>query len=143
MNRRIRDIVKDQAILTATADLSVREATRRMAAAKVGAIMITGTEGKLTGIFTERDALVKVLANGVDPDKTTLAQVMTSDPTTASTDKPLCYALHMMYDGGFRHVPVVDNGVPVGMISARDALGPEMVEFEAEIAQRQSITELL
>ncbi|BAL24373.1 cyclic nucleotide-binding/CBS domain-containing protein [Azoarcus sp. KH32C] len=143
MNRKIRDIVKDQAILTATADLSVREATRRMADAKVGAIMITAKGGKLAGIFTERDALVKVLANGVDPDKTTLAQVMTSDPTTANADKNLGYALHMMYDGGFRHVPVVDNGVPVGMISARDALGPEMVEFEAEIAQRQSITELL
>ena len=49
-----------------------------------------------------------------------------------------------MFEGGFRHMPVVDdNGRPVGMVSSRDALGPEMVAFEAEIERRNDISELL
>lgn len=140
--RKIRDVITDQTILTTPGDLSVREATRRMAATRVGSIMITD-DGKLTGIFTERDALVRVIAAGLDPETTTLGQVMTADPITASPEIPLGHALHMMYEGGFRHVPVVEDGRPVGMISARDALGLEIVAFEGELKRRETITELL
>lgn len=141
-SRTIREVIHNQSILTAPGDLSVREATRRMAAARVGAIMIT-RDAHLIGIFTERDALVRVLAKGLDPDSTRLEEVMTRDPQTTRAELSLGQALHLMYDGGFRHVPVVDNGVPVGMISARDALGPELVAFETELQQREAITELL
>lgn len=140
--RKIRDVITDQTILTTPADLSVREATRRMAATGVGSIMITD-DGRLTGIFTERDALIRVLAAGLDPEITTLGQVMTADPVTASPEIPLGHALHMMHEGGFRHVPVVEDGRPVGMISARDALGLEIVAFEGELQRRETITELL
>jgi len=140
--RKIRDVITDQTILTTPADLSVREAARRMVATGVGSIMIT-VDGKLTGIFTERDALIRVLAAGLDPETTTLAQVMTAAPITASPEIPLGHALHMMYEGGFRHVPVVEDGRPVGMISARDALGLEIVAFESELQRRESISELL
>ncbi|NMG75527.1 CBS domain-containing protein [Aromatoleum diolicum] len=140
--RKIRDVITHQTILTASADLSVREAARRMAATRVGSIMITDG-GTLAGIFTERDGLVRVLAAGLDPETTTLAQVMTSTPITASPESPLGHALHMMNEGGFRHVPIVENGRPVGMVSARDALGPEIVAFEGELQQRETITELL
>ena len=140
--RKIREVIKNQSILTAPADLSVREAARRMAAAKVGAIMITD-DGKLAGIFTERDCLVRILASGLDPEKTSLSQVMTAKVITATPDIPLGHALHIMYEGGFRHVPIVEDGRPVGMVSARDALGPELVAFEGELQQRETITELL
>lgn len=140
--RKIRDVIEHQTILTAPADLSVREAARRMTGAKVGAIMIT-VDDKLTGIFTERDCLVRVLAAGINPEVTTLAQVMTATPHTASPETPLGHALHLMYEGGFRHVPIVEDGRPVGMVSARDALGPEIVAFEGELQQRETITELL
>ena len=49
----------------------------------------------------------------------------------------------MMYDGGFRHIPIVDNGRPIGMVSARDALGHELVAFEVELERRDAITDLL
>ena len=66
---------------------------------------------------------------------------MTSHPVTISADKPLGHALHLMFEGGFRHVPVVRNGKPVGVVSARDALGSEMLEFESELRQRDDIAE--
>lgn len=141
-SRPISQLVLNQRILTGPATLTVAEAAARMREAKVGAFMVVG-DSRLVGIFTERDALYRVLAEGRDPQRTTLAEVMTADPTTIAADKPFGHALHMMYERGFRHVPVVDDGRPVGMVSARDALGPEMEQFEAELIEREHITEIL
>lgn len=140
--RRIRDVIRDQKILVGEAGMTVRDAARRMTGAHVGAIMIC-RDGRLVGIFTERDALVRVLAAGLDPDSTQLDQVMTDHPLAVTPDTLLGHALHLMHDGGFRHVPVVENGEPVGMVSARDALGIEMVAFEDELHRRDIITQVL
>ena len=65
---------------------------------------------------------------------------MVADPQTIRADKPLAYALHMMAEGGFRHVPVVDDlGAPVGMVSARDALGQDIVDLERELRRQESL----
>jgi CBS domain-containing protein len=140
--RRIREVIEEQAILTAPGNVSVLEATQRMAEQHVGSVMITES-GRLVGIFTERDALKRVLAAGLDPTRTRLADVMTRHPQTVTPDVVLGHALHLMFEGGFRHVPVVEDGRPVGMISARDALGPELVAFEQELHQREVISQLL
>lgn len=140
--RKIGEVVNGQTIVTADKTLSVLEASRRMAAAHVGAIMVVDNE-QLIGLFTERDALNRVLAAGLDPATTALADVMTANLQTIQPDRPLGHAMHLMFDGGFRHVPVVDNGRAIGMISARDALGMEMVAFEAELEKRSSIAEIL
>ena len=141
-NRPVRQLVNNQRILTASATMSVVEAAAAMREAKVGAIMVLSGP-RLAGIFTERDALYRVLAAGKDPKRTTLADVMTVSPTTIGPDMPFSHALHIMYDRGFRHVPVVENGRPIGMVSARDALGPEMEQFEEELREREHITEIL
>jgi CBS domain-containing protein len=141
--RKISQIIRNQRILTAPASVTVRQACRQMVNHRVGAVMVVDQDGRLTGIFTERDALARVLAVGLDPDTTLLEAVMTAQPTTISPERPLGHALHLMYDGGFRHVPVVENGRPVGMVSARDALGPELAAFENELEQRELITALL
>lgn len=141
-NRSIREIIAHQKILSAPETMTVREAAIRMAEAKVGAMLILD-HGKLTGIFTERDMLNRVVAKRLDPDATPLSQVMTSDPRTISADKPLAHALVMMDEGGYRHVPVMDNDQPVGMVSARDALGAELIEFENELQRREHLTEIM
>ena len=141
-NRSIREIIAHQKVLSAPDTMTVREAAIRMAEAKVGAMLILD-HGKLTGIFTERDMLNRVVAKRLDPDATPLSQVMTSDPRTISADKPLAHALVMMDEGGYRHVPVMDNGQPVGMVSARDALGAELIEFENELQRREHLTEIM
>jgi CBS domain-containing protein len=141
-NRPVSQLVKNQRILTATATMSVADAAAAMRDARVGAIMVLSGP-RLAGIFTERDALYRVLAAGKDPKRITLGEVMTADPTTIAADKPFGHALHLMYERGFRHVPVVENGLPIGMVSARDALGPEMEQFEAELREREHLTEIL
>ncbi|WP_407277783.1 CBS domain-containing protein [Aromatoleum evansii] len=140
--RKISEVIAGRPILTGPADLTVSEAARLMAAAKVGSIMLT-EGGRLIGIFTERDALVRVLAAGLAPQVTPVAHAMTTHVMTATPEMPLGHALHLMFEGGFRHVPVVSDGRPVGMVSARDALGPELVEFEGELLQREAIAEVL
>jgi CBS domain-containing protein len=141
-NRPVRELIQGQQVLSAPASITVAEAARRMKAAKVGALMVV-VDDDLVGLFTERDALYRVLAAGLDPAKTTIAAVMSSNLRTISPDRPFAHALHLMYDGGFRHVPVVENGKPVGMVSARDALGPEMEQFKAELDTRERIGEIL
>jgi signal-transduction protein with cAMP-binding, CBS, and nucleotidyltransferase domain len=141
--RPIRSIIAGQRLLTEPPETTVAGAAREMKKKKVGAVMVVKHDGRLTGIFTERDAVFRVIAEGRDPRTTHLSEVMTHDPRTISADKLFEHALLMMYDGGFRHVPVVENGRPIGMVSARDAVGPELQDFEIEIEHRQHIQEIL
>ena len=141
-HRLIRDVVSSRKPLTAPPKTTVAEAARLMKQEHVGALMIVES-GRLAGIFTERDAVFRVLAESRDPKSTHVADVMTAKPQTITPDKIVGHALLMMYEGGFRHVPVVERGRPVGMISARDALGPELRRFESDLLQREHIGEVL
>jgi CBS domain-containing protein len=141
-NRKISDVIRGQKILCAEAGHTVREAACRMAEEKVGAAMVV-ENGLLIGIFTERDLLNRVVAARLDPDTTTLAVVMTKNPQTVKPDRPFSHAMHMMYEGCFRHMPVVEDGKPLGMISIRDAIGPELTEFESELERRDNLTEIM
>ena len=140
--RPIKSVIARQKILTATATMTVHDAARQMKQRNVSSIMIVEA-GHLVGIFTERDALFRITAEGRDAKTVKLAEVMTSHPQTIDPDKPIGHALLMMYEGGFRHVPVVKDGRPVGMVSARDALGPELKEFESDVERREHIGEIL
>ena len=141
--RTLRKRVEHQKILTAAPpQTSVREAARLMKQTQVGALLVV-EHGHLVGIFTERDALVRVLAEGLNPETTPLAAVMTPDPITVHPDQPFVSALHLMYENGFRHVPVAESGRPLGMVSARDALEREAAEFEATLHQREYLRTIL
>jgi CBS domain-containing protein len=95
------------------------------------------------GVFTERDAVFRVLAEGRDVSVTPISDVMTAEPQTIGPDKPFVHALYMMYEGGFRHVPVVKDGRPLGMVSARDALELDAEEFQEALRQREHICAIL
>jgi CBS domain-containing protein len=135
----IGDIIAGRPVVAGDKKMTVRAACCLMAENRIGALLVV--EGQqIAGIFTERDALNKILAARLDPDTTSLEQVMVSKPLTIGPDKPLAYALYMMAEGGFRHVPVVGaNGVPLGMVSARDALGEDMVDLEHDMKMRDQI----
>lgn len=141
--RPIRSIIAKQKLLATPGHVTVAEAARLMKKRTLGAVMIVDHSGHLAGIFTERDAVFRVLAEGRDPKATRLSEVMTPHPQTIAADKPFAHALLMMYEGGFRHMPVVEDGKPVGMVSARDVLGPELQEFESEMQRRARIGEIL
>jgi CBS domain-containing protein len=109
---------------------------------RVGALLVV-EDGRLAGIFTERDALFRVIAEGRSPETTRLAEVMTPNPRTIAPDRPFGHALHLMHEGEFRHVPVVENGRPLGMVSARDALSPDLAQFVSDLDRRSHIGEIL
>ena len=141
-HRSVRDVIANQNPFTAPGKTTIAAATRLMKKHNVGALMVV-EHGHLAGIFTERDAVFRVLAEGRDPKTTRLSDVMTPQPQTITPEKPFGHALLMMYESGFRHVPVVEDGKPVGMVSARDVLGPELQEFESELQRRTRIGEIL
>jgi CBS domain-containing protein len=120
---------------TSDPSASVSQATKLMRDKNLGALLVV-TNGRLVGIFTERDALYRVLAEGLDPNVTTLQEVMTADPMTLGPERTYGHALLVMYENGFRHIPVVENGRPVGIISSRNAMDPDMEEFVWQERQR-------
>lgn len=134
----IRDVLEPRRLVLAGPEATVREASQLMRRGNVGAVLVVD-EGRLTGIFTERDALFRVIACGRDPDRVRLREVMTCDPTCVSPAETFGYALLIMYERGFRHVPVVEEGRPIGVLSARYALDPELEEFAAEAERRKAI----
>jgi len=125
-------------LLVAAPDTTVSGAVKLMANKKVGAVMVLdGT--RLVGIFTERDLVVRVVAHDRDLHTTRLAEVMTKSPVTVDPGETFGYALLLMHENGFRHVPVVVNGEPIGIVSARSALDPDLEEFESEARRRKAI----
>ena len=141
-NRTIREIVAKRKVVSAPSKTTVAHAARLMEDNQVGALLVM-EKGRLVGIFTERDALFRVLSAGRDPRTTPLSEVMTRDPQSIQPDKAFGHALLMRYEGGFRHVPVMEQGHPLGVVSTRDALGPELQEFESQLSNREHIREIL
>jgi CBS domain-containing protein len=120
--------------------MTVREAAKLMKSKRYGAVLVTEGDD-LRGIFTERDAVFRVIAAGLDPETTPLVEVMTKEPQTIAPDKTFGHAMLLMHEGGFRHVPVVDEGKLVGMVSSRNALDPDLEEFVFEEHRRKRLLE--
>ena len=88
--------------------------------------------------------MFRCVALGCPLDDIAVAKVMTSNVQTIHVDKPFGHALHLMYEGGFRHMPVVDdNGSAVGLVAAQDALALDGFQLEQELMRREEITVLL
>ena len=119
--RTLRHIVTGQTLLELEPRASVMDAAKRMAERDVGAALVQD-KGRLVGIFTERDILKRIVATGRDPVKTPLADVMTSSPLTIEADEGITDAMVKMREARCRHLPVMDGGRVIGMISLRDIL---------------------
>ncbi|HYT98385.1 MAG TPA: CBS domain-containing protein [Casimicrobiaceae bacterium] len=134
--RSIRSIVAGQTPISAAKTTTVVDAARLMKQQNIGALLVLDSS-RLIGIFTERDALFRVLAAGRDPNATQLGDVMTAQPQTIGPDEPFLHALRIMHEGKFRHMPVVEFGRPLGMVSVRDALDDDLYALRVDLAQRQ------
>ena len=111
---------------------SVAEAVERMREHTTGCLLVTKA-GKLAGIFTERDLLTRVLAGG-KPLTVPVADVMTPDPVTVGPKDPVRTAIRRMEDGGYRHLPVVDEDArPVGVLSAKAVVRYLVEHFPATV----------
>jgi CBS domain-containing protein len=138
--RSLRSMVDGQSPIMVPGSATVLEGARLMKQHNVGALLVM--EGsRLAGIFTERDALFRVVAAARDPAVTRLAEVMTPQPQTIHPDEPFLHALRMMHKGRFRHLPVVEFDRPLGMVSVRDALDDDLYELRMDLQLREDMLE--
>ncbi|MDD5176485.1 MAG: CBS domain-containing protein [Sterolibacterium sp.] len=137
----IRRVMEKRNYIVAPPETTVSKASEMMEKKNVGAVMVVKEE-RLVGIFTERDAVFRVIARGRDARTTQLAEVMTTEPRTLDPNKSFGYALLMMHENGFRHVPVIENGKPIGIVSSRNAMDPDLEEFVSEAQRRKHIKEI-
>lgn len=121
-NRNLGDIVRRHRLVTLPETASVQLACCLMRDRRIGAIMVTGAEGRLVGLFTGRDAVCRVVAEGLNPETTRLCAVMTLEPDSLPPEKLAADALRMMNQGGYRHLPVLDGWRPVGIVSRGDLI---------------------
>ncbi len=138
MQRRIvPDLVSNQSLASLPPSATVRDAARIMAERHIGAVLVA-VDGRLQGIFTERDLLARVVAAGLDPDDTVLGGVMTPDPDTVAPGDTALVALRRMTECGYRHLPVVSGGQMIGMVSIRDLYAAANSELAEDLEQREA-----
>ncbi len=140
-SQRIRKVMDPQAMVTVGPQATVSQAAQLIAANHVGAVLVV-QDDQLRGIFTASDAVRRVLARGLDPDRTPLAEVMSSPVRTVDPDATYGSALQLMHEYALRQLPVVEAGKPIGVLCARDALDPEMEEFACEAQRREAYEQM-
>jgi CBS domain-containing protein len=129
--RRLQHVIGSN-VLTVTQTTSVLEAARAMAKVGCGSALVVDAAGRLEGIVTERDVMVRAVAKDVPVGKTAVSQIMTANPYCAKPEMPVTHALLIMKERGFRHIPVLDAaGLPLGVFSLRDAMPDELTGAEA------------
>jgi CBS domain-containing protein len=119
--KQVSEIIEGHPLIHAEASEKVRDVARMMSERNVGAVPVLDS-GKLVGLFSERDLMTRVVAQGLNPEKTPVSAVMTRNLVVAEPLDNIDSALQKMYSLGCRHLPVVDRGNLVGMISLRDLL---------------------
>lgn len=129
----IPDAIGQQSLVTVHPGDSVRAVVHLMTKRHIGAVPVVDTGGTLVGIFTERDVMCRVVDRDLDPHSTTVEQVMTASPTTATQDWPILKALEHMAAGGYRHLPVVEDGRLLAIVSIRDLYAAVTGKLEDDI----------
>lgn len=130
--RRMSDIVRNQNPLVLPPTATIKFACESMRRRKVGAVLVADAENRLIGIFTGRDAVGRVIAEGRNAETTTLAEVMTPRPKTMPPGLSAIEALRLMHDAGCRHVPIVEDGRVLGVVSRADFRGLELDRLDEE-----------
>lgn len=107
--------------ITVRSDATLHDTVQLLQREHIGCVLVTDQDGKLVGIFTERDLLSKIALRDLDWKAARVADYMTADPETLHPEDRIAWALKLMHVGGYRHVPLTDEaGRPVGVVSIKD-----------------------
>ena len=139
-HRTVRDVMNCGGICQQPPGASVRAACCLMAEHRCGSVLVVDRD-RLVGIFTERDAVERVFAPGLDPDLTFLTEVMTVGPDTIGPNERVEDAIRQMDEFGYRHLPVVDGDRAVGVLSIRDLPIEDLAAMHAELESRRVFAE--
>lgn len=130
----IPGIVREQNIIAFNKTASIHVAVQAMSTHKIAAVAVTDGDGKLIGIVSERDMTHRVLACGLNPQATPLADVMTENPETLRPGDNALDAVELMLGRNFRHLPVVsDSGKVIAMVSMRDLLKAALIDLNTDM----------
>jgi CBS domain-containing protein len=130
--KNLRDIMRYGFLFTVDHHATVAEAVRVMTKNNVGIVSVLDG-AQLVGVFSERDVVQRVVHRGLDPVRTPVREVMTSDLVVADAEEDYQSAIHKMDQANVRHLPVVSEGQLVSMLSIRDLLRLNMEDKDAEI----------
>jgi signal-transduction protein with cAMP-binding, CBS, and nucleotidyltransferase domain len=134
----IPDIIEEHAVLTLKRTDSAFDAANMMKESNIAAVLVTDDDSKLEGIVTERDLTRRVVADGMDPKKTPLEDIMTADPAILDPTDSAGDALEIMRKRSFRHLPVSRDGKVLGMVSIRDLYAAVKADLEADIKETEA-----
>ena len=136
-DKSLQEVIAGRPVLTVEADASVQEAARLMKEYCVGAILVE-EKGRLRGIFTERDMVFRVVAEGLAPHSTPISQVMSAQLVLRHPQETHIVALSLMAAAGVRHLPVVEDSRVVGMVSRRQLMALDIALMDADIDRREA-----
>ena len=128
----INDLIRGQETVSAHGHQTVMEVVQMMVERNIGAVPVV-QEGELLGIFSERDLMKRVVAEGRDARQTRITEVMTADPVTVSPTTKVEHCMDLMREHGFRHLVVCEGKKLRGLISLRDILLHDLVEKDGEV----------
>lgn len=135
----LSEVIAGKKPITVESGVTVREACRVMSQAEKGAIMVLAGE-RLQGIFTERDLLKRVVAEGLNPDSVAVDDVMTKSLVVGSPDDSYQRAIQKMVSASCRHLPVVKGDRVEGLVSRRDLMKLDIELLEEELDRRDPAT---
>jgi len=136
----VREIMTSCALCQLSSATTVRDAICVMAERNCGCVLLNEA-GRLAGIFTRGDALKRVVARALDPDRTRLADVMTRNPDTIAPQESVDDAIRRMDEFGYRHLPVLEGDKVVGVLSLRDCSIEDLAAMHRELEYRHVFAE--
>lgn len=130
---RVRDIIRTKGsdVTTTAPDDSIEEAVRLLSEQRVGALVVSGEEGSVDGILSERD-VVRHLHGGADTMRRQVAELMTTDVVTCRQDDTIADLMELMTERRIRHLPVVEEDELIGIVSIGDVVKARLSELENE-----------
>ena len=128
----ISDLIVNQETYRTEANQTVLEVAKAMVSRNIGAVPVL-RDGRLVGIFSERDLMSRVVAGGLDPGTTNIEQVMTKDPLTVSPTESVENCMGLMRSHGFRHLLICEGHGVVAVVSLRDVLLHDLTEKDHEV----------
>lgn len=123
---------KGREVVTVSPSMGTADAVRFLADNKIGAVVVTGSAGKISGILSERDIVRAVASRGADALSAPISDIMTSKVTTCGENHTVNQVMELMTKGRFRHLPVEANGKLIGIISIGDVVRRRIEDVERE-----------
>ncbi len=118
-------------LLTIKEDDTVAQAARKMSDNQVGCLVVVDAQNKFVGVVTERDMLAKVMTKSLPPDSLSVGDIMTADVIFCTAETPIAKVEQLMAEHKIRHLPIIEDGIPIGMVSSRDIIAHQLNNNEA------------